>query len=64
MKKYNYKLFINGELEKSIKTNDINYIKRFRNKEFWDDSEAIYQRYYFNKIEEEINGKDLFLYGL
>ena len=67
MKKFNYKLFINGELEKEIKTNDINYIKRWRNKEFWDESGAICQRYYptkFNKIEEEINGKEVYYYGL
>ena len=64
MKKFNYKLFVNGELEKEIKTNDINYIKRWRNKEFCDDSGAIYQRYYSNKIEEKINGEETYYYGL
>ena len=64
MKKINYKLFINGELEKEIKTNDINYIKRWRNKEFCDDSGALRMYYFNNRIEEEVNGKEVYYYGL
>ena len=62
MKKYNYKLFLsNGELEKEIKTNDLNYIKRFR-KTFTDGSGDLFMKY-FNSTET-INNKPTYYYGL
>lgn len=62
MKEYKYQLFLkNGELEKEIKTNDLNYIRRFRNK-LCDDSGTLYARYF--NCKENINDKELYFYGL
>jgi hypothetical protein len=61
MKKYNYKLFLsNGELEKEIKTNNLNYIMRYRKKEFCDDSGSLYSKYFNSK--ETINDNPIYYY--